>query len=196
MQSASEENLNSNDNMPEVELPNIIQQSDLSGKQIPSKPLPPSWLSSLCNCFRAVNSTYNLHKDFPLLEPQTSSLKGKNTLILDLDETLIHSSFTEVDSDILLSIEVNNQHFNVYVLKRPGVDEFLQKCYKAFEVVVFTASLSNYADPLLDILDPNRQISFRLFRESCSFCNGGYVKDLTKLGRDLKNVVIVDVRDI
>jgi RNA polymerase II subunit A small phosphatase-like protein len=196
MHNPSEENLSSKDCMPEVQLPSIIQQSDLSGKQITSKPAVTSWLSTLCNCFRAVNSNYNLHKDFPLLEPQSSSHKGKNTLILDLDETLIHSSFTEVDSDILLKIEVNNQKFNVYVLKRPGVDEFLQKCYKAFEVVVFTASLSNYADPLLDILDPNRQISFRLFRESCSYSNGAYVKDLTKLGRDLKNVVIVDVSDI
>ena len=196
MNNPSEENLSSKDSMPEVQLPSIIQQSDLSGKQITSKPAATSWLSSLCNCFRAVNSNYNLHRDFPLLEPQPSSLKGRNTLILDLDETLIHSSFTEVESDILLKIKVNTQKFNVYVLKRPGVDEFLQKCYKAFEVVVFTASLSNYADPLLDILDPNRQISFRLFRESCSYSNGSYIKDLTKLGRDLKNVIIVDVSDI
>jgi RNA polymerase II subunit A small phosphatase-like protein len=120
--------------------------------------------------------------------------KGKNTLVLDLDETLIHSSFTEVEADILLNIEVNNQKFKVFVLKRPGVEEFLEKCYELFEVVVFTASLSSYADPLLDLLDPKKKISFRLFRESCSFNNGFYVKDLTRLGRDLKNVVIVDVR--
>lgn len=42
----------------------------------------------------------------------------------------------------------------VYVIKRPGCDEFLQRLAEHYELLIYTASLSKYADPLLDILDP------------------------------------------
>ena len=61
-----------------------------------------------------------------------------------------------------------------------------------FEVIVFTASLAKYADPLLDLLDRSSCVRWRLFRESCYPYEGNYVKDLTCLGRPLKDVVIVD----
>jgi RNA polymerase II subunit A small phosphatase-like protein len=63
---------------------------------------------------------------------------------------------------------------------------------KHWEVVIFTASLSKYADPLLDMLDTDNVIAARLFREHCVLHGGNYVKDLTKLGRKLKNQVIID----
>ena len=64
---------------------------------------------------------------------------------------------------------------------------------ETYEVVVFTASLSVYADPLLDKMDPMGYISHRLFREHCIIHNREIlVKDLSKLGRELKNVIIVD----
>ena len=69
----------------------------------------------------------------------------------------------------------------------------MARCGELFEVVVFTASLSSYADPLLNALDKSKTISQRLYRESCSYINGSYVKDLSKLGRDLRHVVIIDV---
>lgn len=61
-----------------------------------------------------------------------------------------------------------------------------------FEVIVFTASLAKYADPLLDLLDKTSCVRWRLFRESCYPYEGNYVKDLTCLGRPLKDVIIVD----
>lgn len=61
-----------------------------------------------------------------------------------------------------------------------------------YEVVIYTASLSKYADPLMDILDEDRSVSTRLFREHCTFYQGMYVKDLSELGRDLRDVIIVD----
>jgi len=82
-------------------------------------------------------------------------------------------------------------HF-VYVAKRPGVDEFLTEMAKHYEIVVYTASLNKYADPLLDLLDPNRVIRCRLFRESCVYYEGNYVKDLSLLDRDLSQAIIVD----
>ena len=77
-------------------------------------------------------------------------------------------------------------------MKRPGVDEFLVEMAKHYEVVVYTASLNKYADPLLDLLDPHQTIAHRLFRESCVFHEGNYVKDLSLLNRHLSQTIIVD----
>ena len=79
-----------------------------------------------------------------------------------------------------------------YVLKRPYVDEFLTSLSEHFEIIVYTASLNKYADPLLDLLDPKGLIAHRLFRESCVNWCGNYVKDLSLLNRDLKETVFVD----
>jgi len=72
------------------------------------------------------------------------------------------------------------------------VDEFLRAVSQKFEVVIFTASLNKYADPLLDILDRDRVVSKRLFREACVQHYGNYVKDLTHLGRALESSIIID----
>ena len=119
---------------------------------------------------------------------------GKKTLVLDLDETLVHSQFGPFDipSDVVINIEIENEIHDIHVLVRPGVKEFLEKLSKKFEIVIFTASISKYAGPLLDILDKNKLCSYRLFREHCTLINTSFVKDLKKLGRDLKDVIIVD----
>jgi Dullard-like phosphatase family protein len=89
-------------------------------------------------------------------------------------------------------VEIDNQVHQVYVLKRPGVDQFLKSMGEKFEVVVFTASLAKYADPVLDLLDKDKTVGARLFREACSNHKGNYVKDLGRLGRDIRHVIIVD----
>lgn len=61
-----------------------------------------------------------------------------------------------------------------------------------YELVIYTASLSKYADPLLDWLDPEGLCSYRLYREHCTFYNGIFVKDLSRLARDLKDTIIID----
>lgn len=117
----------------------------------------------------------------------------KKCLVLDLDETLVHSSFKPIpDADFRIEIELESTIHRVYVRKRPFVDEFLKDVGKKWEVVVFTASLSKYADPLLDILDRDKVVSTRLFREHCVQHYGNYVKDLTHLGRPLEETVIID----
>lgn len=69
----------------------------------------------------------------------------------------------------------------------------MKKVAEMFEIVVFTASQSIYAEQLLDILDPDgKHISGRAYRESCIFSDGSYTKDLTVLGLDLAKVLIVD----
>lgn len=129
-----------------------------------------------------------------LLPPQAEDKVGKKTLVLDLDETLIHSSFTPIPNpDLVVSVLIDKKDVLVYVQKRPGVDEFLEQAAELYELVTFTASMKSYADPLLDQLDPQHCISHRLFREHCVYYNGEYVKDLSRLGREMSNIVILDV---
>ncbi|KAG0049638.1 hypothetical protein BGZ83_005535 [Gryganskiella cystojenkinii] len=128
-----------------------------------------------------------------LLGPIAPEHTGRKCLVLDLDETLVHSSFKLIpQADYVVPVEIDNQSHNVYVIKRPGVDTFLQKMGDIYEVVIFTASLSKYADPVLDMLDTHKVIKHRLFRESCFNHKGNYVKDLSVIGRDLKNTIIID----
>jgi len=61
-----------------------------------------------------------------------------------------------------------------------------------YEIVVFTAGLKDYADWILNDFDKNGFIRHRLYRNSCRFHRGVYVKDLSRLGRDLAKTIIVD----
>jgi len=117
----------------------------------------------------------------------------KKCLVIDLDETLVHSSFKPIsNADFIVPVEIDGTIHQVYVLKRPYVDEFLKKVGELYECVLFTASLAKYADPVTDLLDKWDVFRARLFRESCVFHRGNYVKDLGRLGRELGKVIIVD----
>ena len=63
---------------------------------------------------------------------------------------------------------------------------------KYFELVVFTASTKEYADPIINFMDVEKLIHHRLYREHLTNHNDLMVKDLTKLGRDLKHLIIID----
>mmetsp|Transcript_26201 Transcript_26201/g.42740 ORF Transcript_26201/g.42740 Transcript_26201/m.42740 type:complete len:282 (-) Transcript_26201:7-852(-) len=157
-------------------------------------------------CTTVSHSNNHNHNDNSITEDKTDSKPCKYLLpavrhqdmhkkcvVIDLDETLVHSSFKPVhNADFIVPVEIDGTIHQVYVLKRPHVDEFLQRVGELFECVLFTASLSKYADPVADLLDKWGTFRARLFRESCVFHRGNYVKDLSKLGRDLKHVLIVD----
>lgn len=59
-------------------------------------------------------------------------------------------------------------------------------------MAIFTASLSKYANPLMDILDPERVAPQRLFREHCTFYNNQFVKDMQRVGRRMEDIMILD----
>jgi len=147
------------------------------------------------------NKTYNI-REYRSLSPRISRWKkflpkktcDKKTLVLDLDETLVHSGFIPFNcpSDLVIKIEQDNDYHDIHVLVRPHVEEFLERMSKKFELVIFTASISNYANPLLNLIDKMGYVPFRLFREHCTLINTAFVKDLTRLGRDLKDIIILD----
>ncbi|KAH8851498.1 CTD small phosphatase-like protein [Schistosoma japonicum] len=109
-----------------------------------------------------------------LLGEIDSDCVDKKCLVLDLDETLVHSSF------------------KVYVRKRPYLDKFLKAIGPLFECVMFTASLRKYADPVCDYIDSSSYFRHRLFREACVDHQCNLIKDLSRLGRDVEQICIVD----
>jgi len=115
------------------------------------------------------------------------------TLVIDLDETLVHSAFKQpAQFDIKLPVALETHELMVYVQVRPGCREFLEELSKYYELVIYTASLSKYANPLLDILDPEGLCTSRLFREHCTRVDATYAKDMSKLGRRIEDVILVD----
>ena len=95
--------------------------------------------------------------------------------MLDLDETLVH-------------FDQRRRNYK----PRPYAQAFLSEMSKYYELVIFTAGLKDYADWILDDLDRLRFIRHRLYRNSCKFRRGVYVKDLSRLGRDLDRTIIID----
>ncbi|KAH7908492.1 NLI interacting factor-like phosphatase [Hygrophoropsis aurantiaca] len=134
------------------------------------------------------------------------------TLVLDLDETLIHStskpiSYTSGGLGLLgfsgfgrrnngrtVEVVLGGRSTLYHVYKRPFVDYFLRKVSGWYTLVVFTASMQEYADPVIDWLDAGRGIlAQRFFRESCTLLpNGTYTKDLSVIEQDLSRVCLID----
>ncbi|UKJ89273.2 RNA polymerase II carboxyterminal domain phosphatase [Theileria orientalis] len=123
----------------------------------------------------------------------TTLVSKRKTLVLDLDETLIHSSFEPIENySFTLPILQDGVEKKIYVGKRPFVDEFLKITSKIYDIVIFTAGLKSYADPVIDKLDVNNVCKRRFFRDSCIYFNGYYIKDLSIVTKSLKDVIIID----
>ncbi|KAH8246437.1 hypothetical protein KR026_011456, partial [Drosophila bipectinata] len=111
----------------------------------------------------------------PLKHPY---IQPKYTLVLEMKDVLVHPDWTYQ----------TGWRFK----KRPGVDHFLAECAKDFEIVVFTAEQGMTVFPILDALDPNGYIMYRLVRDATHFVDGHHVKNLDNLNRDLRKVIVID----
>ena len=149
---------------------------------------------TILNELKSLTNKITNPNNIKYLPEKQNYLSKKKTLILDLDETLVHSAFKSFYSkeDIVFNMQFDGKQHTIHVLKRPYVDEFLDKMSKLYEIVIFTASISDYANPLLNKLDPRRRICHRLFREHCTSSGNLFIKDLRKIGRDLKDTIIID----
>ena len=115
-----------------------------------------------------------------LMGPQ----ERKNTLVLDLDNTLVYTVFTERSSEQQAEISI-----------RPFAVKLLETMSKLYEIVLFTAGSKEYANMVRKCLDPSgRLVSRVLGSSSCFLTKEGYlVKDLRIFSdRYLKNIAIVD----
>lgn len=132
-----------------------------------------------------------------VLPPQRPEHRGKRTLLLDLDETLVHCHPSPVPGApppaLHTRIEAGAMILDAHVYVRPFTQLALEVFSHLFEVVIFTASASVYADRVLDFLDPDgRRIHYRLYRQHCTEIYGGHFKDLRRLGRRLDDCILVD----
>eukprot|EP00931_Biecheleriopsis_adriatica_P104740 TRINITY_DN79377_c0_g1_i1.p1 TRINITY_DN79377_c0_g1~~TRINITY_DN79377_c0_g1_i1.p1 ORF type:complete len:552 (+),score=97.52 TRINITY_DN79377_c0_g1_i1:92-1747(+) len=136
------------------------------GEVIRFKPLPPM--------------VPDLETNPVLPPPKRTGGPGTYTLVLDLDETLVHSSATSDGSKGTYGV-------------RPGVPEFLKKMSGlGFELVIFTTATQEYADRIIDEIDPERFIQHRLYRQHTILWGPICIKDLSRIGRHLDRTVIID----
>ena len=123
------------------------------------------------------SAIYNNVKDTAPYLPEINK-KYKFTLVLDMDETLVHFFFTTMNGMFFV---------------RPYCLEFLNELNNYYEIVTFTAGLKDYADNILNLLDINDNvIKYRLYRQHVTIAGFTSYKDLKLLGRDLKKIIIID----
>jgi RNA polymerase II subunit A small phosphatase-like protein len=176
----------------------VVEMKTGSSKENPDNAMAEKGAATAVESECAKPVMKNLDTSAVLLPEQKDVHKGLKTLVLDLDETLVHSGFDMIDKpDYVVQIDVSGVQRTLYVKKRPGCDRFLHEMADCFEIIVFTASLPKYADTVCDLLNQSvgrDVIAHRLFRDSCEFDVDAlcFVKNLHKLGRDIKNIVIVD----
>lgn len=134
-----------------------------------------------------------------LSEEQLLQLKkldlNKKTLVIDLDETLIHSDINnEYDcAETIISININGENSSFGLIVRPFTNEFLQFASERFNLIIFTAGVKDYADPIIDYLDPNDIFfSLRLYRDSCTQYENFFIKDLSILNLPIEHCIILD----
>ena len=126
-------------------------------------------------------STSNVTKTvLPIIQKQDPIYLGKKTLVLDLDDTLVQSvqhkdTCKSVPIDFKVEVNLNRNAFiEILVYKRPGVDIFLNKMAKYFEIIIFTASLNIYAEPVMAQLDTNGVCKTILHRKHCELTSNGH----------------------
>lgn len=117
-------------------------------------------------------------KLLPDLQPAFPGGPTPRTLVIDLDRTLIYSTYSRASG--------------WRIAKRPGAEAFLAYLASFYEIVVFTSALNTYADPILNKLDPNGYITERLYRAETDYKRGVHVKNLDALNRDLSRVIVID----
>ena len=135
----------------------------------------------------------------PFLPPIKNNENFILTIVLDLDRTLIYSELEESEEEEEEcdeeEEEKNKQNpDNENIILRPGLYQFLEnlmnlKC----ELIIFTSSAKQRADIIIDKIEKNEKyFNQRLYREHCSLMGAAYVKDISKLGRDLSKTIIID----
>lgn len=139
-----------------------LRHSRLDFPCAPSSPLPPYQPLSF----------YSQMPDMP------QDIPIPHTLVLDLEKTLVSSSW--------------DRKYGWRHAKRPGVDKFLRDMAQYYEIVLYSPSIDGVAIPVVESLDKEGCIRHRLFRDATHYHAGVHVKDLSRLNRNVKRMVVVD----
>jgi len=142
----------------------------------------------------------------PPFLPAKDVLDQPYTLVLDLDETLIHfvSSQDQDPDDQRYLEELEEGENDFFYMVRPYCNKFLTELSKFYEIVIFTAAMQDYADWIIEGIDHRGAVRHRLYRQHCiqkheapqtdGEVEQGFqsIKDLRLLGRDIKKTIIID----
>ena len=124
-----------------------------------------------------------------MMNPSPFPADTRKTLVLDLDETLVHACAFPPHPDVK-SYKFGED--SDWIFLRPKVEEFLDKVTQMFEVFIFTAGTKEYADLILDNLCPQIDVMHRHYRDSCIMKSHKVKKDLKIFGKPLSDIIMVD----
>ncbi len=120
----------------------------------------------------------------------------KKLLLLDLDETLIHTDFEyKFDNhDIYLKLCNDDGNHDILPINiRPYVKEFLVFASKFFDIVIFTASKKEYAEVIVNFIDPERVLIKEIFdRSHCIIYKNLFLKFIDIFNIPAKECIIID----
>lgn len=159
--------------------------------------------------YDSIFSEENFNNVSYLIYKKLNNNKHKKLLLLDLDETLVHSEFRNSSNYKTLDemkensrcynrsfsyIEDNYKYyFDIYF--RPFLFDFLHEIKYYFDLAIFTASSKKYADTIINYIDPNNELfKFCLYREACiPIQKYVFIKDLRIIKNyDPTNVILMD----
>jgi TFIIF-interacting CTD phosphatase-like protein len=130
-------------------------------------------LLKFCNNLKEKHKESEEHQDNVMMQStELGGSKKQKTLILDMDETMIAAKFSDkLPKNFIETFSFPFSGSNIHVRLRPYLSDTLDKLKEMYELVAWTAGVQDYADPILDRIDPDNTIfKKRLYRDSCIKC--------------------------
>lgn len=153
-------------------------------------------LLKFCNDLKVKHKQTDDYQEDLMMKSLELGKRHKNkTVLLDMDETLIAAKFDGKEpKGFKPSFSFPFQDTKIHVRFRPYMQETLEKLSELFEIVVWTAGVKDYADPILDRIDPEKTLfKKRMYRDQCVKADQFFIKDFDViLDRSRESMVLVD----
>jgi len=148
-------------------------------------------INQISNINKSIDNSYTENTN--IIPPFIKTKRPKNkkyTLILDLDETLVHVKQINSQNSLL---NTYNSFSQKIINLRPGLFSFLNTVKPYYEIISFSSASKAYADNILKKIETNQKyFDYNLYREHTTLYGTEYVKDISKIGRNIKEMIIVD----
>lgn len=121
--------------------------------------------------------SYKINKEIPPFLKK--KCPKRYTLVLDLEDTLI-------------SVKLINDG-KMIIRTRPGLISFLTGVKPYYEIISFSKLAKNYSKIIIEQIEEKRKLfDYNLYREHCILVGRKFEKDISKIGRDMRKIIIVD----
>ena len=129
------------------------------------------------NFIEKIIFSYKLNKAIPPFLKH--KCKKRFTIVLDLEDTLLNIKMTDTRKLIL----------NL----RPGLISFLSGIKPYYEIISFSKFSKSYSNTIINYIQQGRKLfDANLYREHCTLIGRKFVKDISRIGRDMKHIIMVD----